>query len=211
MHSLTKLPRDNCMNDKTAPRIVRSPRGTELTAKSWLTEAPMRMLMNNLDPEVAERPEDLVVYGGIDKAARNWESFDKIIECLKNLNSDETLLVQSGKPVMVAKTHPDAPRVLIANSNLVPDWANWDHFNELDKLGLMMYGCQAQIQYFAVSLALVSTCCAANPLWKRQETNSRCSVHHDHVKWETPLAMMVFWPRHLGSHRQNRQCPHQAG
>jgi urocanate hydratase len=140
MHSLTKLPRDNCMNDKTAPRIVRSPRGTELTAKSWLTEAPMRMLMNNLDPEVAERPEDLVVYGGIGKAARNWESFDKIIECLKNLNSDETLLVQSGKPVMVAKTHPDAPRVLIANSNLVPHWANWDHFNELDKLGLMMYG-----------------------------------------------------------------------
>ncbi|HET9350450.1 MAG TPA: urocanate hydratase [Burkholderiales bacterium] len=121
-------------------RVVRSPRGTQLSAKSWLTEAPLRMLMNNLDPEVAERPEDLVVYGGIGKAARNWKCFDAIIESLKDLASDQTLLVQSGKPVGVLRTHPDAPRVLIANSNLVPNWANWEHFNELDRKGLMMYG-----------------------------------------------------------------------
>ena len=122
------------------PRVVRAPRGNTLQAKHWLTEAPMRMLMNNLDPDVAERPEDLVVYGGIGRAARNWECYDKIIETLKELELDETLIVQSGKPVAVLKTHTDAPRVLIANSNLVPNWANWDHFNELDKLGLMMYG-----------------------------------------------------------------------
>jgi urocanate hydratase len=122
------------------PRVVRSPRGTQLSAKSWLTEAPLRMLMNNLDPEVAERPEDLVVYGGIGKAARNWECLDAIIESLKGLASDQTLLVQSGKPVGVLRTHPDAPRVLIANSNLVPNWASWEHFHELDRKGLMMYG-----------------------------------------------------------------------
>lgn len=121
-------------------RIIRANRGTTLTAKSWLTEAPLRMLMNNLDPEVAERPEDLVVYGGIGKAARNWECFDKIVEVLTTLNEDETLLVQSGKPVGVFKTHTNAPRVLIANSNLVPHWATWEHFNELDRKGLMMYG-----------------------------------------------------------------------
>ena len=114
--------------------------GAEITAKHWVTEAPMRMIMNNLHPDVAERPEDLVVYGGIGKAARNWECFDKIIESLKELENDETLIVQSGKPVFVAKTHSDAPRVLIANSNLVPKWGNWDHFNELDKKGLAMYG-----------------------------------------------------------------------
>ena len=121
-------------------RIIKSPTGTELSAKSWLTEAPLRMLMNNLDPEVAERPQDLVVYGGIGKAARNWACFDAICEALRNLEDDETLLVQSGKPVGVFRTHTDAPRVLIANSNLVPAWANWDHFRELDKKGLMMYG-----------------------------------------------------------------------
>lgn len=121
-------------------RLIKAPTGTQLNAKSWLTEAPLRMLMNNLDPEVAERPEDLVVYGGIGKAARNWSCFDAIVETLKKLEDDETLLVQSGKPVGVFKTHADAPRVLIANSNLVPDWANWEHFNELDKKGLMMYG-----------------------------------------------------------------------
>lgn len=121
-------------------RIIKAPTGSQLSAKSWLTEAPLRMLMNNLDPEVAERPEDLVVYGGIGKAARNWACFDAIVDSLQNLNDDETLLVQSGKPVGVFKTHSDAPRVLIANSNLVPEWANWDHFNELDKKGLMMYG-----------------------------------------------------------------------
>jgi urocanate hydratase len=121
-------------------RVVRSPRGTQLSAKSWLTEAPLRMLMNNLDPEVAERPEDLVVYGGIGKAARNWECFDAIVESLKGLGSEQTLLVQSGKPVGVLRTHADAPRVLIANSNLVPNWASWEHFNELDRKGLMMYG-----------------------------------------------------------------------
>jgi urocanate hydratase len=121
-------------------RPVRAPRGTQLSAKSWLTEAPLRMLMNNLDPEVAERPEDLVVYGGIGKAARNWECYDAIVRSLRELESDESLLVQSGKPVGVFRTHADAPRVLIANSNLVPNWANWEHFNELDRQGLMMYG-----------------------------------------------------------------------
>ena len=125
------------MNEK---RIIRAPTGTTLQAKSWLTEAPLRMLMNNLDPDVAERPEDLVVYGGIGKAARNWESYDAIIKALQELEDDETLLVQSGKPVGVFRTHADAPRVLIANSNLVPHWANWEHFRELDKKGLMMYG-----------------------------------------------------------------------
>jgi urocanate hydratase len=114
--------------------------GTTITAKSWLTEAPMRMLMNNLHPDVAENPHELVVYGGIGRAARTWEDFDRIVATLKTLNDDETLLVQSGKPVGVFRTHPDAPRVLIANSNLVPHWATWDHFNELDKKGLAMYG-----------------------------------------------------------------------
>ncbi|WP_313472617.1 urocanate hydratase [Brevundimonas sp.] len=121
-------------------RIIRSPHGSEKTAKTWAAEAAMRMLMNNLDPEVAERPEDLVVYGGIGKAARNWEAFDTMVEQLQKLEADETLLVQSGKPVGVFRTHADAPRVLIANSNLVPKWATWDHFNELDKKGLAMYG-----------------------------------------------------------------------
>lgn len=123
-----------------ASRLIQATHGTTLTAKSWLTEAPLRMLMNNLDPEVAENPNDLVVYGGMGKAARNWACFDKIVETLKNLNDDETLLIQSGKPVGVLKTHINAPRVLIANSNLVPHWATWEHFNELDKKGLMMYG-----------------------------------------------------------------------
>jgi urocanate hydratase len=122
------------------PRVIRAPVGTELSAKSWLTEAPLRMIMNNLDPEVAERPQDLVVYGGIGKAARNWECFDAIVECLKELDDEETLLVQSGKPVGIFRTHADAPRVLIANSNLVPAWANWEHFRELDRKGLMMFG-----------------------------------------------------------------------
>ncbi len=122
-------------------RVIKAPHGTEpSTVAGWSTEAPLRMLMNNLDPEVAENPDELVVYGGIGKAARNWECFDKIIETLKALAIDETLLVQSGKPVGVFKTHEDAPRVLIANSNLVPHWANWEHFRELDKKGLMMYG-----------------------------------------------------------------------
>jgi urocanate hydratase len=121
-------------------RIVRSPRGTELSCKSWLTEAPYRMLQNNLDPEVAENPAALVVYGGIGRAARNWECYDAILRALRELNDDETLLIQSGKPVGVFPTHENAPRVLIANSNLVPHWATWEHFNELDKKGLMMYG-----------------------------------------------------------------------
>ncbi|HYE48873.1 MAG TPA: urocanate hydratase [Azospirillaceae bacterium] len=121
-------------------RVIRSPRGLQLNTLSWATEAPLRMLMNNLDPEVAERPEELTVYGGIGRAARDWESFDRIVETLKRLKEDETLLVQSGKPVGVFRTHADAPRVLIANSNLVPKWATWEHFNHLDKLGLMMYG-----------------------------------------------------------------------
>jgi urocanate hydratase len=121
-------------------RVVRAPRGAEISAKSWLTEAPMRMLMNNLDAEVAERPGELVVYGGIGRAARDWNAFDRIVETLRRLEADETLLVQSGKPVGVFRTHADAPRVLIANSNLVPHWATWAHFNELDRKGLMMYG-----------------------------------------------------------------------
>jgi len=121
-------------------RTIRAATGIELSAKSWLTEAPMRMLMNNLDPGVAEKPGELVVYGGIGRAARDWDSFDRIVGALKQLENDETLLVQSGKPVGVFRTHADAPRVLIANSNLVPHWANWDHFNALDKKGLMMYG-----------------------------------------------------------------------
>jgi urocanate hydratase len=122
------------------PRIIRAPHGTALSARSWMTEAPLRMLMNNLDPEVAENPNELVVYGGIGRAARDWNCYDKIVETLKRLTEDETLLVQSGKPVGVFPTHPDAPRVLIANSNLVPHWATWEHFHELDRKGLAMYG-----------------------------------------------------------------------
>jgi urocanate hydratase len=121
-------------------RIIRAPRGHEISAKSWLTEAPLRMLMNNLDPEVAEKPNELVVYGGIGRAARDWESFDRIVAALRTLEADETLLVQSGKPVGIFRTHADAPRVLIANSNLVPHWATLDQFNALDRKGLMMYG-----------------------------------------------------------------------
>lgn len=124
----------------SGPRTVRAPRGSTLTCKNWLTEAAYRMIQNNLDPEVAERPEDLVVYGGIGKAARNWEAFDRILAALKDLNADQTLLIQSGKPVGVFPTHAGAPRVLLANSNLVPHWATWEHFNELDRQGLMMYG-----------------------------------------------------------------------
>ena len=121
-------------------RVIRAPRGAEKTCKSWLSEAAYRMLQNNLDPEVAERPEDLVVYGGIGRAARDWDCYDAILESLRNLEDNETLLIQSGKPVGVFRTHADAPRVLLANSNLVPHWATWEHFNELDKKGLMMYG-----------------------------------------------------------------------
>ncbi len=124
----------------SGPRTVRAPRGTDLTCKNWLSEAAYRMIQNNLDPEVAEKPEDLVVYGGRGKAARDWESFDAILQALKNLEEDETLLVQSGKPVVVFKSHRDAPKVLIANSNLVPHWATWEHFDELAKKGLIMYG-----------------------------------------------------------------------
>jgi len=128
------------MNRHDPERTVRAPTGTQLTCKSWLTEAAFRMLQNNLDPAVAERPSDLVVYGGIGRAARNWESFDAILSALKVLEDDESLLIQSGKPVGVFKTHTDAPRVLLANSNLVPKWATWEHFHELDRKGLMMYG-----------------------------------------------------------------------
>ena len=128
------------MSDMKNTRVIRSPRGPELSCRNWGAEAAMRMLMNNLDPEVAERPQDLVVYGGIGRAARNWNAFDRIVESLKTLDADQTLLVQSGKPVGVFRTHERAPRVLIANSNLVPKWATWEHFNELDKKGLMMYG-----------------------------------------------------------------------
>ncbi len=125
---------------RDATRVIRAPRGNKISCKSWLTEAALRMLMNNLDPEVAEHPEELVVYGGIGRAARDWASYDKIVETLRRLEDDETLLIQSGKPVGVFKTHADAPRVLLANSNLVPRWATWEHFDELDRKGLMMYG-----------------------------------------------------------------------
>src|SRR6266568_6267983 len=122
------------------PRTVRAPRGSTISCKGWQQEAALRMLMNNLDPDVAERPQDLVVYGGTGKAARNWDCFDAIVRELRNLGADETLLVQSGKPVGVFRTHTGAPRVLIANSNLVGRWATWDHFRELERKGLMMYG-----------------------------------------------------------------------
>lgn len=136
MHYLT----EGAHRTEDMGKTIKSPTGTTLHCKSWLTEGPYRMIQNNLDPDVAEKPEDLVVYGGIGRAARNWESFEKILSSLKEMDEDETLLVQSGKPVGIFRTHADAPRVLIANSNLVPKWANWDHFNELDKKGLMMYG-----------------------------------------------------------------------
>ncbi|MFB1015757.1 MAG: urocanate hydratase [Alteromonadaceae bacterium] len=137
----TDTKQSNVENDRLdTSRVIRAPRGSKITAKSWLTEAAKRMLMNNLDPEVAEHPQSLVVYGGIGRAARNWACYDKIVETLDRLEDDETLMVQSGKPVGVFKTHSNAPRVLIANSNLVPHWGNWEHFNELDKKGLMMYG-----------------------------------------------------------------------
>ncbi|VXC87093.1 urocanate hydratase [Sphingomonas sp. AX6] len=128
------------MNRRDNSRIIRSPTGTDLSARSWLTEAPLRMLMNNLDPDVAENPQELVVYGGIGRAARDWNAYDRIIETLKRLEDDQTLLIQSGKPVGVFTTHVDAPRVLLANSNLVPHWATWEHFAELDAKGLAMYG-----------------------------------------------------------------------
>src|SRR5215467_10044191 len=128
------------MNRADKSRVIRASTGTTLSARSWLTEAPLRMLMNNLDPAVAERPEELVVYGGIGRAARNWQCFDAIVDALKRLEADQTLLIQSGKPVGVFTTHADAPRVLLANSNLVPRWSSWEHFNELDRKGLMMYG-----------------------------------------------------------------------
>jgi len=139
---------ENFVNDMTQlppattslPRPVRAPRGTDITCRNWLIEAAYRMIQNNLDPEVAENPDALVVYGGIGKAARNWDCFDAILESLRKLGEDETLLIQSGKPVGVFRTHADAPRVLLANSNLVPKWATWEHFNELDRKGLMMYG-----------------------------------------------------------------------
>ncbi|MFM2153485.1 MAG: urocanate hydratase, partial [Pseudomonadota bacterium] len=128
------------MSETHGPVTVRAPRGPEKSCRGWVQEAALRMLMNNLDPEVAERPQDLVVYGGRGKAARDWPSFHRIVKALRELADDETLLVQSGKPVAIAKTHPDAPRVLLANSNLVGKWADWDHFRALEKAGLMMYG-----------------------------------------------------------------------
>src|SRR3989338_6609568 len=121
-------------------RVIRAPRGSALSCKGWQQEAALRMLMNNLDPDVAERPQDLVVYGGTGRAARSWEAFDAIVRSLRALDHDETLLIQSGKPVGVFRTHTSAPRVLIANANLVGRWANWDHFRELERAGLMMYG-----------------------------------------------------------------------
>ena len=140
MNAPEKIPATTADPRHDPTRVIRAPRGSQLSCKSWLTEAPFRMIQNNLDAEVAERPQDLVVYGGIGRAARDWACYDAILASLKELNDDETLLIQSGKPVGVFKTHADAPRVLLANSNLVPKWANWEHFNELDRQGLFMYG-----------------------------------------------------------------------
>ena len=140
MNALTQPALDQPIDRTRGARKVRAPRGSQLSAKNWLIEAPLRMIMNNLDPEVAENPDELVVYGGIGRAARNWECFDRIVDSLRALQPDETLLIQSGKPVGVFRTHEDAPRVLIANSNLVPKWSTWEHFNELDRRGLMMFG-----------------------------------------------------------------------
>ena len=151
-------------------RTVKAPTGTKITCKNWITEAAMRMLMNNLDADVAERPEELIVYGGSGKAARNWECFDKIIESLKNLNEDETLLVQSGKPVAIFKTHKNAPRVLISNSQIVPAWANWDEFRRLEALGLTMYG-----QMTAGSWIYIGT---QGILQGTYETFASCAVKH---------------------------------
>src|SRR4051812_42772477 len=138
--SPNRPPTDNDPLTGRGQRVIRAPRGTTLSCKGWQQEAALRMLMNNLDPDVAERPEDLVVYGGTGKAARNWAAFDAIVASLRSLGNDETLLVQSGKPVGIFRTHPGAPRVLIANSNLVGRWATWEHFRELERAGLMMYG-----------------------------------------------------------------------
>src|SRR5438105_13698066 len=139
-HDLAPCEDDTARVAVETKRVIRAPRGTALSAKGWVQEAALRMLMNNLDPEVAERPDDLVVYGGTGKAARSWPAFDAIVRELRNLENDETLLVQSGKPVGVFRTHEWAPRVLIANSNLVGKWANWDTFRELERAGLTMYG-----------------------------------------------------------------------
>ncbi|MBP9096325.1 MAG: urocanate hydratase, partial [Ignavibacteria bacterium] len=151
-------------------RTIKAPTGTTLSCKNWITEAAMRMLMNNLDADVAERPEDLIVYGGSGKAARNWECYDKIIETLKVLNEDETLLVQSGKPVAVFKTHTNAPRVLISNSQLVPAWATWDEFRRLEALGLIMYG-----QMTAGSWIYIGT---QGILQGTYETFAACAIKH---------------------------------
>src|ERR1700686_487757 len=134
------MPHNDISMGGSGPRVVHAPRGTDITCKGWQQEAAMRMLMNNLDPEVAERPDDLTVYGGTGKAARNWESFDAIVRSLTALEHDETLLVQSGKPVGIFQTHPGAPRVLIVNSLLVPAWATWENFRELEHKGLTMFG-----------------------------------------------------------------------
>ncbi len=164
-------------SDRNDPdRIIQAPTGQQISAKSWLTEAPLRMLMNNLDPQVAENPSELVVYGGIGRAARNWPCFDKIIETLRTLEEDETLLIQSGKPVGVFKTHPDSPRVLIANSNLVPHWANWEHFNELDRKGLMMYGQMTAGSWIYIgSQGIVQGTCETFNAVARQHFNSDAS------------------------------------
>src|SRR5215211_8984 len=137
---MTSVITESSTNTERGRRVIRAPRGSTISCKGWQQEAALRMLMNNLDPEVAERPEDLVVYGGTGRAARNWEAFDAIVAALRRLENDETLLIQSGKPVGVFRTHAWSPRVLLANSNLVGRWANWDCFRELERLGLIMYG-----------------------------------------------------------------------
>src|SRR6266853_1518319 len=152
------------------PRNIRATRGTTLSARTWMTEAPLRMLMNNLDPEVAENPAELVVYGGIGRAARDWNCYDRIVETLKTLTEEETLLVQSGKPVGVFPTHADAPRVLIANSNLVPHWATWEHFNELDRKGLAGMGGAQPLAATMAGFNMLAVECRQSRIAKRLET-----------------------------------------
>src|SRR3989339_1567713 len=155
---------------ETLEKIIKAPTGTKISCKGWIQEAAMRMLMNNLDPDVAERPEDLIIYGGSGKAARNWESYEAIISSLKSLDNDETLVVQSGKPVAIFKTHENAPRVIISNAMLVPDWATWDEFRRLDALGLTMYG-----QMTAGSWIYIGT---QGILQGTYETFAECAARH---------------------------------
>jgi len=186
------------------PHPVRAPRGTQLHCKNWLIEAAYRMLQNNLDPEVAENPDALVVYGGIGKAARDWDCYEAILRELQKLGEDETLLVQSGKPVGVFRTHADAPRVLIANSNLVPKWATWEHFHELDRKGLMMYG-----QMTAGSWIYIGSQGIVQGTYETfVEASSRASTFACARATSTsrPATWTTRWPASRSTQRSRRRC-----